>query len=97
MSTTYQGWGPLWTGARAIPAEVENRIGHIGPAMHSKLSIEAANQCASLPTRLWGIRNATNEQWVDRIPSLRERKSEARRKQWKHIKEGATEHQERKG
>ena len=40
--------------------------------------------------------NEDNEQWIDSIPSLRERKIEAGRKQWKHLKKGAIEpHSER--
>ena len=65
--------------AGAMPAEVEHRIGRVDPTMHSRL-IEAANQCASLATKIWRIRNDSNEEWIDSIPSLRERKSEAGRK-----------------
>ena len=72
----YQGWEPLWTTAWAIPAGIENRVGYIDPAMHSKL-ISAANQCAKLATKTLGIRNENNEQWIDSMPSLRERKIEA--------------------
>ena len=94
ISNTYQGWEPLWTAAGAIPAEVEHRIGRVDPTMHSRL-IEAANQCASLATKIWGIRNDSNEEWIDSIPSLRERKSEAGRKQWNYTKEGEVEQQKK--
>ena len=94
ISNTYQGWEPLWTAAGAIPAEVEHRIGRVDPTMHSRL-IEAANQCASLATKIWRIRNDSNEEWIDSIPSLRERKSEAGRKQWNYTKEGEVEQQKK--
>ncbi len=48
--------------------------------MHSKI-MEAAGRCARTAQEIWKERNEENEEWLDSIPDLRERKTEAGRRQ----------------
>ena len=52
--------------------------------MHSKI-MEAAGTCANTAHAIWKERNEKNEEWLDSIPDLRERNTEARRRQWRHV------------
>ena len=94
ISNSYLGWEPLWTAAGAIPSEIEDRVGKVDPGTHGRL-IGVANQCAQLAIKIWETRNKCNEEWIDSIPSLRERKREAGINQWKFKRDGEDEPQKR--
>ena len=64
--------------------QIESMIGsEFSPQMHSRI-MEAAARCAQTAQEIWKGRNEENEEWLDSIPDLRERKTEAGRRQWRH-------------
>ena len=84
IANKYEGWERLWTAAGGVPRGIESIIGsEFSPQMHSKI-MEAAGRCARTAQEIWKERNEENEEWLDSIPDLRERKTEAGRRQWRH-------------
>ena len=53
------------------------------PQMHSKI-MEAAWRYAETAQEILRERNAENEEWLDSIPDLRHRKTDAAKRQWRH-------------
>ena len=53
------------------------------PQVHSRI-MQAANKCAKTAEKIWAERNKENEAWVNSVPDLKARKTEADKKQWRH-------------
>lgn len=67
-----------------MPRGIEALIrSEFSPHMHSKI-IGAAGRCAETAQSIWGERNEENGEWLDSIPDLRQRKTEAAKRQWRH-------------
>ena len=74
----------MWTAAGGVPRGIEALIGsEFSSQMHSKI-IEAAGRCAKTAQGIWSERNEENEKWIDSILDLRQRKTEAAKRQWRH-------------
>ena len=84
IANKYEGWKRIWTAAGGVPRGIRAIIvSEFSPQMHSKI-MEAAGRCACTVQEIWEERNEVNEEWLDSVPDLRERKTEAGRRQWRH-------------
>ena len=66
-----------------VPRGIEALIGsEFSLQMHSKI-IEAIGRCAETARDIWSERNEEREEWLDSIPDLRQRKTEAAKRRWR--------------